>query len=226
MPNCTFASFSGGKDCHLSIFLAKKAGFSVEYLLNMTHPNGEISRSHHLHSSVIQKQAEKMNLQLIQRGTSWENYEENYCQVLRELRQRGITHGVFGDIDLEEHREWVERVCHSEGIEPFLPLWKKDHQEIARMIVKEGFKAYIIVVDDHFLSPEFLGKLYTIEIIEELSKRGIDPCAEGGEFHTLVVDGPLYQEPLQVEFGKVRKEDKYHFLEVKLTNSAAKESIY
>jgi len=216
LPGRAFASFSGGKDCHLSIFLAQKAGFKVEYLLNMTHQNGEVSRSHHLPASVIQKQAEKMNLQLIQRGASWGNYEENYRQVLRELHQKGITHGVFGDIDLEEHREWVERVCYSEGIEPFLPLWKKDHQEIARMIVKEGFKAHIIVVNDRFLTPDFLGKPYTLALIEELNKRGVDPCAEGGEFHTLITDGPLYQEPLQVEFGEIKQEDHYHFLEVKL----------
>ncbi|MCD6156666.1 MAG: diphthine--ammonia ligase [Candidatus Atribacteria bacterium] len=222
MSHCAFASFSGGKDCHLSIFLAKKAGFSVKYLLNMAHPKGEISCSHHLHSSVLRKQAEKMNLQLIQRETSWKNYEENYRRALRELRWRGVTHGVFGDIDLEEHREWVERVCRSEGIEPFLPLWEKERQEVARMVVKEGFKAYIIVVNDDFLSAEFLGRPYTIETIEELSKRGVDPCAEGGEFHTLVIDGPLYQEPLQVEFGEVKKEGKSYFLEVKLTNSSAK----
>ena len=99
-----FSSWSGGKECALATHKATSRGHEVLYLLNFISEDGERSRSHGTKSGVLALQAGAIGIPLIQVKTSWENYEENFKKVARELRDQGIEGGVFGDIDLEEHR--------------------------------------------------------------------------------------------------------------------------
>lgn len=214
MGQQAFASFSGGKDCHFSIFEAKKRGFEIKYLLNMIEEDGQFSRSHHLPASLLREQANCLGIDIIQKRTTWNNYENNFKQTLLDLKQKNIFTGVFGDVDLEEHRVWIERISKETGIHPVLPLWGKDHLQIAREIIKSGFVAYLIVVNDKFLPPEYLGKKFDQKLVDRLISQGIDPLAEEGEFHTLVTDGPLYTKPLQFTWRKIIAQDGYHFLQV------------
>jgi diphthine-ammonia ligase len=61
---------------------------------------------------------------------SWDGCEETFKTVLNNLRQEGFTMGIFKDIDLTQHREWVERVCTDCGITLILPLWNRKREEI------------------------------------------------------------------------------------------------
>lgn len=210
-----FASFSGGKDCHLSIFRAQEAGWEVKFLFTMFQEDNEFSRAHHLPSFILERQAQAMGLELHRANSTWEEYEKNFKKAIRFLKGKGINSGVFGDIDLVEHREWVERVCKDEGIYPLLPLWGEEHQKVAQEIVKRGFVALVIMVNDRFLDSHYLGRRYDYSLIEELVNLGIDPCGEKGEFHTLVVDGPLYHYPIPYQWGEIKEEDGHHFIEVK-----------
>lgn len=209
-----FVSFSGGKDSHLSLWKAKSVGFDVVALLSMVREDGEYSASHRIPKEVLERQSAALGIPITVCPTSWEEYEENFSRCLVEFREQGIIFGVFGDIDLEEHREWVEQICSRCGIVPFLPLWGKDHREVALEVIQEGFEAYVTVVRNDVVPVAFLGRRFDKTLLEECIALGIDPCGEKGEFHTLVVSGPLYRFPIAYTFGAVVFDGKCYYLEV------------
>jgi len=214
MQKRAFVSFSGGKDSNLSLLKAQEAGFTVCALLSMVRADGQCSASHHLPVSVLQQQGESLGIPLLVRSTSWEEYERNFLECLSLLKEQRIEYGIFGDIDVIEHRQWVERVCGIGEMKSFLPLWGYDHLEIAREFVRRSFEAFVVVVKDQLLPLSFVGRKYDEALIDELLALGVDPCGENGEFHTLVVNGPLYQRPLSYHFGEVFSDQGYHFVRI------------
>jgi diphthine-ammonia ligase len=118
----TFVSWSGGKDCCLAAFKAIRQGMKIEYLLNMTTNDGERSCSHGITANWIRKQSEALGIPLLQFPTTNDNYQSIFENALHYLGKEGVTTGVFGDIDFEPHREWIEKVCKPSGITSVLPL--------------------------------------------------------------------------------------------------------
>ena len=206
-----FASWSGGKDSCLALYYALKEGGQAEKLLTMLVDDGERSRSHGLSIELLKKQAEALSIPLITANTSWDNYEDNFKKLLEKLKKEGINTGVFGDIDLEEHREWVERVCSEKNLKAKLPLWKMGRREVMENFIKLGFEAEIIVVKEDKLAESFLGKKLTLDLMDELEKRDVDVCGENGEFHTVVLDGPIFSKKVEIERKNIVKRKGYCF---------------
>ncbi len=153
-----FVSWSGGKESSLACYRAKANGLTPSYLLNMTVEDGSRSRTHGLAREVLSLQAGAMGISLIQRKTSWKNYEDNFKKTVLELKEAGIEGGVFGDIDLEEHRRWVKRVCQEIGIRPYLPLWGKCQKKVLEDFINLGFQAVVVAVKIEFLGERWLGR--------------------------------------------------------------------
>jgi diphthine-ammonia ligase len=206
-----FSSWSGGKECALATYKAISQGQEVLYLLNFISEDGERSRSHGIKASVLALQAEAIGIPLIQIKTSWENYEENFKKVVRKLKDKGIEGGVFGDIDLEEHREWVERVCREVGIKALLPLWGIEAEELIEELLKLNFKAIVVATR---LEETFLGKILDKALVRQFSKLGSHPCGENGEYHTFVTDGPIFRKALKVTRGERKKRDNVWLWEI------------
>ena len=206
-----FSSWSGGKECALATYKAIYQGHEVLYLLNFISEDGERSRSHGLKASVLALQAEAIGIPLIQVKTSWENYEENFKKVVGELRNKGIEGGVFGDMDLEEHREWVERVCSEVGIKAFLPLWGIKAEELIEELLKFKFKAIIVATR---LEENFLGQVLDKVLVRQISKLGSHPCGENGEYHTFVTEGPIFEKALKIIRGERKRKDDVWFWEI------------
>jgi diphthine-ammonia ligase len=192
-----FCSWSGGKECSMALHGARTSGVVVTHLLNMASEDGVRSRTHGIDSSWLMLQAKTIGIPLIQRTTSWDGYEETFKAALNELKDRGITVGIFGDIDLIQHREWVEKVCAGCGITPILPLWEKKREELLNTFIRDGFRAIIVATDAKYLNEEWLGKGIDAQFIKEAASLGaIDLCGEKGEYHTFVYDGPIFKRPL------------------------------
>ena len=206
-----FSSWSGGKECALAMYKATSQGHEVSCLLNFISEDGERSRSHGTKASFLALQAEAVGIPLIQVKTSWKNYEENFKKVVKELKNKGIEGGVFGDMDLEEHREWVERVCSEVGIKAFLPLWGIKAEELIEEFFKLKFKAIVVATR---LEKNLLGKVLDKSLVREISKLGSHPCGENGEYHTFVTDGPLFRKALKVTRGERKKRDDVWFWEI------------
>jgi diphthine-ammonia ligase len=209
-----FCSWSGGKDSCLSLYRMISAGHQCASLFTMLDESGIYSRSHGLTQLSLEAQAEAMGLSLRTANASWKNYEAQFKKQAARFRDEGILHGVFGDIDLEPHREWVERVCRESGITPHLPLWKGNRRELAQEFINAGFKALVVVVNTSKMPGRFLGRLIDDELISELEALGVDACGENGEFHSFVYDGPLFKHKLNFTKRDIISRDEYSFLSI------------
>lgn len=196
-----FCSWSGGKDCCLALFKSIQLGYFPKALFTMCIETGERSRSHGLSIEILRAQADSLGLPLFTQNASWENYRNQFIHGIKIIKKQNssIQTGIFGDIDIDEHKQWEENVCQETELNAFLPLWKMNRRTVLNEFLTAGFKAIIVSVDSKKLTPNFLGRTIDNDIIEEFEKKGIDLCGENGEFHTVVVDGPLFKTPINVK---------------------------
>lgn len=210
-----FVSWSGGKESTLAFYRAMKNGIQSVCLINMLSEDGSYSRSHGINSELIKAQAEAIGIPIIQPKTTWESYEDNFKDTIMQLKNEGVEAGVFGDIDLQEHREWVERVCRETGIKAVLPLWGEEREKLLMDFITSGFKAIVCSTNASFLGSEWLGREVDYKFIEDLKALGnIDLCGEKGEYHTFVYDGPIFREPVKFTKNKKVLRGKNWFLEI------------
>lgn len=214
-----FCSWSGGKDSCLAFHRSTVDGAKPSVLVTMLAEDGRRSRAHGLSTSALGAQASALGVRLITRATSWGDYEDNFLYVVGALRDEGVSAGVFGDIDVEGHREWVERVCRQAGVEAVLPLWRSDRRTLLDEFISAGFKATIVSVKDGVLDRRFLGRTLDNVAIEELEALGIDISGEGGEYHTFVTDGPMFRSPVKVAMGRTASHGGYSFLDMAGTHN-------
>lgn len=209
-------SWSGGKDSALAYYRAVLEGHVPLALFTMFEEDGTKSRSHGLPLEVMEAQAERMGLPLVIGKASWSGYEKEFIEQLKNFKAQGIDMGVYGDIDLQDHVAWVEKVSAAADIDVLHPLWQEPRKALLKELIEEGFKSIITVVDTKRLDERFLGREFTHELIAELEAAGVDACGEEGEFHTIIVDGPIFVEAIPVQFGKKIKHGDYGLVEVKL----------
>lgn len=211
-----FVSWSGGKETSLAYYRAKDIdNFEVKYLLNMVSEDGMHSRSHGISSDLLRAQAEAIGIPIVQRKTTWKNYEEEFKKAVSDFKKEDAQAGVFGDIDLQEHRDWVEKVCKDMGIKPILPLWKEEREKLLEEFIDLGFKAIIVATQAELLGKEWLGQRIDEKFIEDIKALGnIDLCGENGEYHTFVYDGPIFKRPVEFIIGKKILKDRRWFLQL------------
>lgn len=190
-------------------------GNSIECLINMCDEHGEHSRSHGIKNSIIAEQAKKMRIPILQPFSSKGEYEKNFRKAILSLKEKGIEAGVFGDIYLQEHRNWIEHICNDLGIEAVFPLWENNTAELLKEFVAVGFKTIVVAVNLEKLSEDWLGRIIDQQFVADINTLPeIDPCAENGEYHSFVFDGPLFSGPVIFTKGEYRKEGKHVFLEL------------
>lgn len=207
----SLCSWSGGKDSCFALMKAKEMGYLPQVLLNVLNEEGRISRSHGIPAAILQQQAAAAGLPVRLISSSWADYEKNFTEALASLKEEyQLSHAVFGDIDLQPHRDWEEKVCTAAGLRAVLPLWQQNRKELVLQMLDAGIET-IIVSCNEVMGERFLGMQITAALVEELESMGIDACGENGEFHTLVLNCPLFSERINVQVeGKVQHE-KYWF---------------
>jgi uncharacterized protein (TIGR00290 family) len=214
-------SWSGGKDSCLACYKAASNGFKIKCLLNIITKESRVI-SHGLDSNLIAAQAEAIEIPIIKRETTWETYEKTFKETLIELKKNmHIEYAIFGDIHVQEHLDWVRRVCNEVGIVAVEPLWGLGCEAILTDFVNAGFEAILVNVRADIFGKEWLGRKIDRSLIEDLKKlqksRYFDLCGEFGEYHTLVVDGPIFTKRLKImKSGKTLKEGywKYWLLDI------------
>ena len=210
-----FTSWSGGKDSCFACYRANDSGLKVRYLLNMVTEDGKQSWTHGLSAEILQIQSKAIGIPLVQRRTASANYETEFKNILLSLKHEGISGGVFGDIDFEEHRQWIEKVCQYADITPHLPLWGQSQDKIMSDIIDLGFEAVIVATKADLLGEEWLGHKVDLEFLSAIKQsKDITPCGEAGEYHTFVIDGPLFKKRVEIlDSNKVLREGHW-FLEI------------
>ena len=143
--------------------------------------------------------------------------------MVRDLRESGekIDGAVFGHI--ETHKNLVDRICGELGLELIMPLWKRNSEQIVNDLIASGFEAIMVVAKADLLGEEWLGRKVDMDFLSDLKlKFDTQLCGEAGEYHTFVIDGPLFNQRLEIlEANKVLREG-YWFLEILKWNLRAK----
>jgi len=205
------ALWSGGKDSCLAYYKALEAGYKVFGLLNFIGSGGN-SLSHGVPGGLIALQARAMDIPLHQRKVEpGAVYREEFIRALREL---GPSHLICGDIELEEHRVWLEETAAEAGVAPVFPLWRRDPWGLIAEFLSAGFESVVVSLKAGVVSEAWLGKPLDGEFLRYLREHGIHPCGEGGEFHTLVVAGPIFRGRIRLEEARPVLREGHWFLEI------------
>jgi diphthine-ammonia ligase len=197
----TAISWSGGKDSCLALMRAS-ASYDVRVMVTMFDESIARSRSHGLRPEMIAAHAVRLGLESITAGCSWATYDRAFHQSLMRVAEAGCTHVIFGDIFEDSHRTWTERMCAGVGLTAVQPIFGEPTGALVREFLDGGGVAKLVTVRAEHLDAAFLGLPLTHDLVARFEARGIDPCGERGEYHTLVTDCVLFSSPIDVHEGE------------------------
>jgi uncharacterized protein (TIGR00290 family) len=130
-------------------------------------------------------------------------YETCLHTTLNELRTQGISHIIFGDIFLEDLKEYRLALLKKHDLAGVFPLWKRSTKVLINRFINLKFKTITCCIDTGSLREDWVGKEIDLEFVNSLPKK-VDPCGEQGEFHTFCFDGPIFKQPVVFSLGEKR----------------------
>ncbi len=215
------SSWSGGKDSCLACYKAMQIGYEIKYLVNFISREYKRCCFHGVEAALIELQAQLIGIPLIQHEVTadMQEYEKEFKSAVSNINN--IDSMIFGDIYLDEHKNWVDRVCAEIGIKAVEPLWNKDTSDLLNEFIDLGFKTIVVSAQADKFDKSIVGREVDKKFIAEMKQKNICPCGENGEFHTLVIDGPIFKNSIKiVEAEPILKEGfwKYWFLDIKRFN--------
>jgi uncharacterized protein (TIGR00290 family) len=213
-------SWSSGKDSAMALHVARtERDLDVTALLVTMNAEADRVAMHAVRRELLAAQAARLDvpLYLVDIPSPCPNdvYEAAMTGALAVARAAGVEQMVFGDLFLEDIREYRETRFAGTGITPVFPLWGRPTDRLARDMLDTGVRAVLTCVDPTVLAPELAGRAFDESLLAELPP-GVDPCGERGEFHTFVWDGPGFRAPIDIEVGEVVERDGFVFCDVGL----------
>jgi len=214
----TWVSWSTGKD----------SAWTVQQLLNDSSTdlcgllctiNSAFNRvaMHAVRVELVRLQAAALGLELKLVDLPWpcsnEDYERAMSVVMADLERDGVERLAFGDLFLEDVRDYRISQLEGVGIEPVFPLWGQPTRELAEDMISNGLRAVITCVDPKQMSTEFAGCQFDRKLLSQLPD-SVDPCGENGEFHTFVYAGPMFSRAIDIELGDQVTRDGFCFADV------------
>lgn len=201
-----FINWSGGKDAALALYqVLQNKGISVERLLTTIGKNTKRVAMHAVREELVIAQAEAIGLPLdilyLSENPDMATYEQMMVNRLNNYSEEGISISVFGDINLQDLRQYREDQLAKVKMIGLFPLWNKQTRKLAQEFVESGFKAIVVSVNASLMDDSFVGIPFDQVFLDRLPPT-VDPCGENGEFHTFVYDGPIFNEPVQIRNGK------------------------
>ncbi|MGL5355675.1 MAG: diphthine--ammonia ligase [Cetobacterium sp.] len=195
-------SFSGGKDSILSLHKVISLGYEPIALITTVNKKKNESWFHDISVEILKQVSLAVNIPLLLVECDGENYEDYFESALKNMELLGAEACVFGDIDIEHHREWGEQRCKNTNLEALFPLWKHNREELVNEFINLGYKALIKKVNLSNMSIDFLGKTLSTELLEDIKATGSDVCGENGEYHTFVYNGPIFSKEVSLKNNK------------------------
>ena len=205
------ASWSGGKDGCFAVYRALGKGYKVSRLVNCVAKEYQRVNFHGTEKRLVQLQGEAVGIPVFQPETTFGSYTEDFKAAVRTLLPQGIRGMVFGDIYNDQHLAWVQGVCSSLSIEAVEPLWGMSTDDVINDFLEAGFEAVIVAADARLIDEEWLGRVVDNDFIAYLKAKAIDPCGESGEYHTIVVNGPLFKRRIEITEGRTIRRGDYWF---------------
>ncbi len=196
-------SWSGGKDCCLAWLRVREQGLAVTTFVTMCELDGT-SKAHGLSADLVAAQVAAFGVDWMPVRVPPGEYLQSFDAALQRLRESGHTHVVFGDIDLQAHRDWLEPACAKAGLQALFPLWGQARAALAAEVLARGIRARLVAVDLRWLDASFAGARYDAALLARLPA-GVCSCGEEGEFHTFVHEAPGMSAPLAIREGACRQ---------------------
>lgn len=200
-------NWSGGKDSALALYHSLQSNqWDIQGLLTSVNEQyGRISM-HGVRTELIAAQADRLGLPLhllnLPGDVSMEIYNTRMRETLLSLQVQGVTDSIFGDIFLDDLRQYREEQLQQVGLKATFPLWQRNTTELVHEFVDLGFRAVLVCVNDSHLSADFAGRELNLDLLKDLP-RTVDPCGENGEYHSFVYDGPIFLSPIPFVKGEV-----------------------
>lgn len=198
--------WSGGKDSSFALYKILQER-SVDVLCLVTTINEAYSRisMHGIREELLDAQVASIGIplkkMLVPKECTNELYEESLLKVFTELKEQGVEAIIYGDIFLEDLKQYRENLLEKAGLKGLFPLWKQNTASLVNEFVDLGFKSILCCVKSELLMKEFTGKLITKELIKQLPAN-VDPCGENGEFHSFCYGGPIFKQEIKVDIGE------------------------
>ena len=213
-------SWSSGKDSAWTLHQLRLRG-DCEIVGLLTTLNSEFDRvaMHGTRRAILEAQAELTGIPLWSVPLPWPCSNEQYEQRMADVCKRAVEDGVdavaFGDLFLEDIREYREKQLKNTSLEPIFPLWQIPTDTLAREMIDGGLRTRIVCVDTKQLPAEFAGREFDHDFLRDLPP-GVDPCGERGEFHTCVYGGPMFMASIPVQSGEIVIRDGFAFADLTL----------
>lgn len=211
-------SWSGGKDSALALFRVLRDGtHDVQALITTVTQKYDRISMHGVRRDLLEAQAAAIGIPLVvsRIPPKADNaaYEAAMTESLRTFRDEGVVEVICGDLFLADIREYREQLFGSIGMRGVYPLWKEDTAGLAREFIDLGFKAIVCSSNPAVVPAEVTGSTYDHDLLASLPA-ACDPCAENGEFHTFVYDGPIFQGPVPIRLGEIVERDGFRFADI------------
>lgn len=211
-------SWSSGKDSAYAYHVLKRSGDYniVGALTTITEEYDRVS-THGVRIELLDQQMSQLGIPChkvyIPAPCPNEIYQQKMRQATDILKAEGVTHVIFGDLYLEDIRQYRLKQMKKAGLECVFPLWKKDTIALADEMIASGLRSIITCIDPKKLDNSYAGREFGPELLNDLPS-GIDPCGENGEFHTVAIKGPMFDADIDVEIGEVVDRDGFVFADV------------
>jgi len=213
-------SWSSGKDSAWALHVLRNDP-QVEVVGLLSTVNTAYGRvaMHSTRLELLRAQAQAVGLPLHIVPLPWpcsnEVYEAAMRKAIEDALEHGVTHIAFGDLFLEDVRAYRVKQLEGSGLEPLFPIWHEPTGPLARRMIDAGLQAVITCIDPKKLPRSFAGRRFDHALLDELPQ-GVDPCGENGEFHTCVLAGPMFREPLHAAVGETVERDGFVFVDLLL----------
>jgi uncharacterized protein (TIGR00290 family) len=211
--------WSGGKDSALALYrMLRDERYEVVSLLTTCSEAFQRVSMHGVRVELADAQARAIGLPLVKMFVSAsstnDEYERKMAEHLRAFKADGVTAMVFGDIFLEDLRQWREERLARVGMRGIFPLWKRDTRELVSEFLDLGFASIVCCVNDAYLGEDTVGRRIDRAFIDSLPAH-VDPCGENGEFHSFAFAGPIFAQPLNVAVGEKVLRDGFWFCDLR-----------
>ena len=211
-------SWSGGKDSAFALYkLQQGKTFEVAGLLTTITKDYDRVSMHGVRTRLVEQQAEAIGLPLIKVFIPAKCTNDIYAAVMTEemnrLKAQNIVTMAFGDIFLQDVREYREKNLAQVGMKGIFPLWGLDSKKLAREFVDLGFKSVVSCIDTRKIDAKFLGRVIDHAFLDDLPAN-VDPCAENGEFHSFAFDGPIFSREIRYTLGEIVPRDDFRFIDL------------
>jgi uncharacterized protein (TIGR00290 family) len=202
-----FLNWSSGKDAAMALWFGRQqSNVHIDRLFTTVNRENDRVSMHGLHRSLLEAQAEAIDLPLdvleLDTMPDMEVYNRQLRGRLQRFREAGYCDTVFGDIFLEDLRDYREKLFSGAGIQTHFPLWQRDTRRLLQTFIEANFRAVVVCIDARKLPKSFCGRLIDASFLEDLPPE-VDPCGENGEFHTFCFDGPIFNRPVSFEYGEL-----------------------